>query len=29
MKRTGAQILVEALKLEGVDTLFCYPGGAV
>ncbi|HUJ67871.1 MAG TPA: biosynthetic-type acetolactate synthase large subunit [Syntrophorhabdales bacterium] len=29
MKRTGAQILVEALKLEGVETLFCYPGGAV
>ncbi len=29
MKRTGGQILVEALKLEGVDTLFCYPGGAV
>jgi acetolactate synthase-1/2/3 large subunit len=29
MKRSGAQILVEALKLEGVDTLFCYPGGAV
>jgi acetolactate synthase-1/2/3 large subunit len=29
MKRTGGQILVEALKLEGVETLFCYPGGAV
>ena len=29
MKKNGAQILVEALKLEGVDTIFCYPGGAV
>ncbi len=25
----GARILVEALKKEGVDTLFCYNGGAV
>lgn len=29
MKRTGAQIVVECLKKEGVDTLFNYPGGAV
>ena len=29
MKRTGAQILVEALKLEGWTHFFCYPGGAV
>jgi acetolactate synthase I/II/III large subunit len=29
MKKTGAQIFVESLKAEGVDTLFCYPGGAV
>ncbi|HDQ13909.1 MAG TPA: acetolactate synthase large subunit, partial [Sediminispirochaeta sp.] len=26
---TGARIFVEALKKEGVDTLFCYNGGAV
>ena len=26
---TGAEILVEALSYEGVDTLFGYPGGAV
>ncbi len=29
MKKTGAQILLESLRLEGVDTLFGYPGGAV
>ncbi len=29
MKKTGAQIVVESLKKEGVDTLFNYPGGAV
>ncbi len=29
MKKTGAQMFVESLKMEGVDTLFCYPGGAV
>jgi acetolactate synthase-1/2/3 large subunit len=29
MKKNGSQVFVEALKLEGVDTLFCYPGGAV
>ncbi len=28
MKKTGAQIFVESLKHENVDTLFCYPGGA-
>ena len=26
---TGAQILIEALSYEGVDTIFGYPGGAV
>ena len=29
MKKSGAQIFVESLKMEGVDTIFCYPGGAV
>ncbi|MCD6186364.1 MAG: biosynthetic-type acetolactate synthase large subunit [Deltaproteobacteria bacterium] len=29
MKLTGAQILMRALKEEGVDTIFGYPGGAV
>lgn len=29
MKMTGAQILLESLKREGVDVLFGYPGGAV
>jgi len=29
MKKTGAQIIVECLKKEGVDALFNYPGGAV
>ncbi len=28
MKKTGAQIFAESLHLEGVDTIFCYPGGA-
>ncbi|HBA52952.1 biosynthetic-type acetolactate synthase large subunit [Syntrophorhabdus aromaticivorans] len=28
MKKTGAQIFVESLKMEGIDTIFCYPGGA-
>jgi acetolactate synthase-1/2/3 large subunit len=27
--KTGAQILIEALKDEGVDTIFGYPGGSV
>ena len=26
MKRTGGQILVQALKIHGVDTVFCVPG---
>ncbi len=29
MKLTGAEIFVECLKREGVDTVFGYPGGAV
>src|SRR5258708_39034439 len=29
MRPTGAEILVEALVFEGVDTIFGYPGGAV
>ena len=29
MELTGSQILLESLKLEGVDTVFGYPGGAV
>ena len=29
MKKTGSQILLECLVLEGVDTLFGYPGGTV
>lgn len=29
MKRNGAQMIVEALRREGVDTVFGYPGGAV
>lgn len=29
MKLTGAQILVECLKEQGVDTVFGFPGGAV
>ncbi|MCF7821826.1 MAG: biosynthetic-type acetolactate synthase large subunit [Mariprofundaceae bacterium] len=29
MKMTGAEILVECLKRENVDTIFGYPGGAV
>jgi len=28
MNRTGAKLLLECLKQEGVDTLFGYPGGA-
>jgi acetolactate synthase I/II/III large subunit len=28
LKKNGSQIFVEALKAEGIDTLFCYPGGA-
>ncbi|MGE4579311.1 MAG: biosynthetic-type acetolactate synthase large subunit [Desulfuromonadales bacterium] len=29
MKKTGSQILLECLQLEGVDTVFGYPGGTV
>jgi len=29
MKLTGAQVMIRALKEEGVDTIFGYPGGAV
>ncbi|HSR13534.1 MAG TPA: thiamine pyrophosphate-binding protein, partial [Thermodesulfobacteriota bacterium] len=29
MKKTGAEILFESLKQEGVDTVFGLPGGAV
>lgn len=29
MKRTGAQVIWEALLREGVDTVFGYPGGAI
>ncbi len=29
MEMTGAQILMEVLKQEGVDTIFGFPGGAV
>lgn len=29
MKKTGGQILLESLRLEGVDTIFGFPGGAV
>ena len=29
MKKTGSQILLESLVLEGVDTIFGYPGGTV
>ena len=29
MKMTGAQIILECLKREGVQHIFGYPGGAV
>ena len=29
MDRTGAQMIVESLRREGVDTVFGYPGGSV
>ena len=29
MKRNGAELIVEALKKEGVSVIFGYPGGAV
>ena len=28
-KLTGAEIVVECLKEQGVDTVFGYPGGAI
>mgnify|MGYP000420553782 FL=1 len=28
MELTGAQIVIECLKEQGVDTVFGYPGGA-
>jgi acetolactate synthase-1/2/3 large subunit len=29
LKKTGAEILIESMRQEGVDTIFGYPGGAV
>ena len=29
MQMTGAQIIIECLKEQGVDTVFGYPGGAI
>ena len=29
MKMTGAQAVVKALELEGIEVVFGYPGGAV
>ena len=29
MQMTGAQIVIECLKEQGVDTVFGYPGGAI
>ena len=29
MQLTGAEIIVECLKEQGVDTIFGYPGGAI
>ncbi|MBN2535516.1 MAG: acetolactate synthase large subunit, partial [Spirochaetales bacterium] len=29
MEKSGSKLIVEALKKEGVDVLFGYPGGAV
>ena len=29
MQLTGAEIVVECLKEQGVDTVFGYPGGAI
>lgn len=28
-KMSGAEIIIEALKNEGVETVFGYPGGAI
>ena len=29
MVRTGAEIVIECLKEQGVDVVFGYPGGAI
>ena len=29
MKLTGAQALIKSLEMEGVETIFCLPGGAI
>ena len=29
MQLTGAQIVIECLREQGVDTVFGYPGGAI
>ena len=29
MQLTGAEIVIECLKEQGVDTVFGYPGGAI
>ena len=29
MKLNGSEIIVECLKEQNVDTIFCYPGGAI
>ena len=29
MQLTGAEIVIEVLKEEGVDTVFGYPGGSI
>ncbi len=29
MQLTGAEIMIECLKEQGVDTVFGYPGGAI
>ncbi|MGC8808870.1 MAG: thiamine pyrophosphate-binding protein, partial [bacterium] len=29
MKKTGAEILLESLRQEGVEVIFGFPGGAV
>ena len=29
MQLTGAQIVIECMKEQGVDTIFGYPGGAI
>ena len=29
MQISGAQMVIEALAAEGVDTVFGYPGGAI